>query len=644
MALRLNVRRGNNVFEVKHEKGLTVAAVKKLIQDQEQIPPDQQHLLLGNVELTEDQDLSRLKLGELHLVTQQDMSSCLNPAWKGADPAWEKSVRLALQLDQEEKARFQGTDEPGLGHQWYEQEQESLLLAQKLQEEEEAKEEEARQAEELSLQLIQKLLNGEQQADQPAVKTKQQEQLQQEQLQREQEAQEEEACLLFKEELQRKLFELEKEEQQQLEDAKDTEHSRAWEELQRSQQFELDNEDEKLRVQEDEKRFSKTQVARNRNEEAKEVEKEGLLLRKQDINKNLVQQLDTATALNARSQEAEMKLAAMRQQREQEQAKQDQVRAAVRAEVARQEAARLAALTRRPDPNLYMYPPGGVCMGGYMDATVTVRLAPFWVMSFVEPAVTSGGVNAHHATWNVSVNQQGKLRDQTGESRRYIKYDMLTTDSDALLRHFAMRTSNTFCVSLHDCETFFERALRKLGLEGQEITDMVAFCRPMMAVSEWTNITFVTTAIYDEMLALSIRPAPQQLIRVFAVLRNVPGWDASAKATLDSLPTPPLRNSSQFVAVEWGAANTSRWDAISSIMRAEVQEAEEAEQMRTLAEQNAQDAQSLRALREQNALSIQAVTSQEIALRNQEESLQSMRQAHANERAQFRSQRLYFGS
>eukprot|EP00457_Paulinella_chromatophora_P003442 gb/GEZN01003450.1/.p1 GENE.gb/GEZN01003450.1/~~gb/GEZN01003450.1/.p1 ORF type:complete len:653 (+),score=165.23 gb/GEZN01003450.1/:73-2031(+) len=650
MAMKLNVRRGNTVFEVKRKRGLTVADVKKLIQERERIPPDQQHLLFEAMELTEDQDVSVFKQGELHLVTRQDLSSCLDPAWNGGDPAWEKSVRLALRLEQEEKASFQDTTEPDLGHA-------SLLLAQRMQWEEETKDKETKRAEELSLQLIYKLLSDEQQETWTTIKAKQQEQqpeliykllndeqqetqtatkAKQQELQPERDEEGEEHLRAW-EELRKKVREQKANAKQQEE-----EHSRAWQELQRKQQFELDKVDEKLRVEEDKKGFYQTQVARNRNEEAKEAAKEELLSRKEEIDKNVSKQLDTASALNARSQQAERKLTLARQQQAQEQAKQQQVRAAVRAEVARQEAARLAALRARPDPNLYLYPPAADGQQGYMDATVQIKLAPFWVLSFVEPEVTSGGVNSHSATWKVEVNSKGKLRDQNGQARRFIKYDMLTLDADALLQGFALRSSNTFCVSVRDYQAFFERALRKLGLEGQEIRDMVAFCGPMMKVSEWTNVTFVSTSIYDKMVNLSIDPAPQQLIRVFAVLRNVPGWDATANATLDSLTTPPLRDPSKFVAVEWGAANASRWDAISSIKRAEVQEAEEAEHMRVLAEQNAQATQYLHVLRSQNALSVQSVRSQEVEVRRQEEGLRAMRQAHANERSQFRNQGLYF--
>eukprot|EP00808_Paulinella_micropora_P015180 g14013.t1 len=624
MATKLRTVKGNNIsLEVKLEKGLTVADVKKLISAREQIPPDQQHLWFNNVELKENQDVSSLRLGEIYLITQQDLSLVVaEPGCKFGDPAWEQTLRLAAQLEQEEAKHFQETHEA-------DQDEASLLLAQELQQAEDARVEEAKRDEELSLQFAKQLQQEEEVKQAEKLSLQFAKSVQKEgEVQGVQERQAER-----------------KEPAVQMEDAEEEEkYVQAWQELQRRQQFELDSEDEKLRVQEDQQRFHQTQVARNQDEADKLAAKNELLQRQEGLDQSLSLQLETAEALSERSQEAERKLDLARQAHAQELAEQEQVRAAVRAEIARQEQARLAAIRASSDPNLYLYPAADACsQGGYLPVSVKVKLAPYWVVSVAEPVVAAGGLNTSGATWNVSVNSQGKLRDQNGQPCRYIKYDMATLDSYTLQSKFGLHTSNTFCVSVRDYKAFFERALRRLGLEGDEISDMIAFCQPTMEVSEWTNITFLSASVYNELVDLSIRPAPQQVVRVFAVLRNVPGWDASAKATLDSLPTPPIRDDRKFVAVEWGATDASKWDAISSILRAKLKEEEDAARIRELEQQAAQDAERLRELRSRNNLSSQAVKQQERVLREREAALRSLKQSHANERASFRSQGLYFG-
>eukprot|EP00457_Paulinella_chromatophora_P003456 gb/GEZN01003464.1/.p1 GENE.gb/GEZN01003464.1/~~gb/GEZN01003464.1/.p1 ORF type:complete len:589 (-),score=148.36 gb/GEZN01003464.1/:371-2137(-) len=566
----------------------SAVSIKRMISEREDVPAGQQRLMFNG-----DGKLDR------------------------GDPAWEASVSLAEQLGEEVAHQEELLRAAKRARHASEA---SVLLAMQLQEEEEdalrKAAQRAKEETEGSLLFAQKLQDEEKQKEAARMT----------------EDKEKEAIRIAE------AAELNyRNEEEELE-------AKEWKALLQKQQFSNDDSEEKIRVEGDKERFHAIQVSRTQKERRKEEEKTSLTRLQENVDRDLTRLLEEGATLQARGQEAERQLAEKQQAQIQAAIQQEQVRAHVRAEAARQEAARLAALAMSRDPNLYLYPSTNMCAssaGGYVPVAVTIELSDEWVFSTAEPEVSFGGAGTRQATWKVGVNSVGKLRDKTGRTVSSIKYDMRDVDSSALLQRFQLRTSNTFCVSKRDHEEFFERAFRRLGLQGQEAADMLDCCRPIVQQTEWTNITFLTEDTYDELVGLSIRPVPHQVIRVFAVLRNVPGWDATAQGRLDALPTPDFRDPSQFLAVEWGAVDASTWDHISSAIRAKVREEAESAQIRELEDYARGDMERREMLMEQNSGLLQQVRAQENGVRQQDKAGKVQQARFAAEIEQFRRQGLY---
>eukprot|EP00808_Paulinella_micropora_P013809 g41089.t1 len=444
------------------------------------------------------------------------------------DPDLEASLSLAqrLQLEFDEEGKRQPTEptEPGASNSTDDLLEKSLILAAQLAEEEKQEAKRLVEDQKLALTLHEEEVAATK-AKQEAKKLQQQKAEQEAQKLQQQKAEQELAAQIKRAEEERYL------EQQ------NAERNKAVQLLVRQKAFELDDTEEKLRVAHDKERFQERQVALQCEEQERRTTHSNLERQQQQLDKAATQELAIGAQLHAQRVENERELMLKQQERARVAAELERDRQRAAEEARRQEAARLAALAARRDPNIYLYPSSGP---RFIPATVKVETSPEWVLSTAEPEVFAGGVGTRQAVWKVQANGSGRLRDGAGKACPSMKYDLRDLDSAALLRHFQLNSSNTFCVAAEDGQSFLERAGRRLGLEGQEIVDMVDYCLPILMKSAWTNITFVQRHIFDSLVKLSIHPSPRQVIRVLAVLRNVPRWESTASATLDSLPTPDL--------------------------------------------------------------------------------------------------------
>eukprot|EP00808_Paulinella_micropora_P003432 g32055.t1 len=557
------------------------------------------------------------------------------------DASLSLAQRLQLQFDEEGKRQPTEPTEPGAPNSTDDLLEKSLILAAQLAEEEKQEAKRLDEDQKLALTLYEEEVAASK-AKQEAQKLQQQKAEQEAQKLQQQKTEEELAAQI-------KLAEEERYLEQQ-----NAERNKAVQLLVRQKAFELDDTEEKLRVAHDKERFQERQVALQCEEQERRTTHSNLERQQQQLDKAATQELAIGAQLHAQRVENERELMLKQQERARVAAEleRDRQRAAEEArrqeaarlaaqraaeEARRREAARLAELSYWRDPNIYLYPSSGP---RFIPATVKVETSPEWVLSTADPEVFAGGVGTRQAVWKVQANGSGHLRDGAGKACPSIKYDLRDLNSTALLRHFQLNSSNTFCVAAEDGQSFLERAGRRLGLEGQEIADMVEYCLPILMKSAWTNITFVPRHIFDSLVKLSIRPSPRQVIRVLAVLRNVPRWESTASATLDSLPTPDLRDGASFVAVEWGAVDGSSWDPEGAATRDRLERAQQLHELQRKEQYIADDQIALRGLKAKNVQTQGTLQSQRIMLRAQEDLLSQERAAADRERSSYRSRGL----
>ncbi len=174
-------------------------------------------------------------------------------------------------------------------------------------------------------------------------------------------------------------------------------------------------------------------------------------------------------------------------------------------------------------PVIYLYPPTPI--------PVSVRVEPKGGMRKSDPP--------YHTGWNVLATPQGELTDQATGRR----YPYLFWEGRGDLYETPRRG---FVVAEQDVQAFLSRTLTQLGLNLKERTDFIEFWQPRMTDAPYYFITFLGTAVMNEIAPLTVSPKPDTLIRVlmdFHPLAHPVPVDGY------TIQTPTRRG---FTVVEWG--------------------------------------------------------------------------------------------
>ncbi len=132
-----------------------------------------------------------------------------------------------------------------------------------------------------------------------------------------------------------------------------------------------------------------------------------------------------------------------------------------------------------------------------------------------------------------------------GSHHKYLFWEGLHADP-----HVFDNLSDGFIVEKEHAAAFLDSTLTKLGLSEFEKNDFIVFWLPRIRDHDRTFVHFSVNADYDKIAKHHITPAPDQMIRVYMVIRPA---DAREICTPQHLPT-VSRLKSGFIAVEWGGS------------------------------------------------------------------------------------------
>ncbi len=151
-------------------------------------------------------------------------------------------------------------------------------------------------------------------------------------------------------------------------------------------------------------------------------------------------------------------------------------------------------------PVIYLYGYEGT------DATVKVSLSTGYLKTLYPTPASSSTSNA---TWNVSVQKDGTLKNLTNGLYRYLFWDGVIDADDG-----CWTFDKGFCVKGKDTQDFLEEELTKLGLSDQEKEDFITYWVPRMCDNSYNVISFQTKT-YSDKAKLTVEPAANSMIRVF---------------------------------------------------------------------------------------------------------------------------------
>lgn len=175
-------------------------------------------------------------------------------------------------------------------------------------------------------------------------------------------------------------------------------------------------------------------------------------------------------------------------------------------------------------PVIYLYP--------QRATQVSVQVTPKGGVTKSAPAYGDG--------WSVLATPRGELRTADGRRHRYLFWESGLTEKPQPL-------SEGFVVSRAELQGFLVRTVQQLGLNARETDDFMEFWWPRVSVKPYAAIRFVPRAEIDAAAPLSIKPAPDTVIRVLIDFRAL---DAPVELAPQTLEVAPARKG--FVVSEWG--------------------------------------------------------------------------------------------
>lgn len=176
-------------------------------------------------------------------------------------------------------------------------------------------------------------------------------------------------------------------------------------------------------------------------------------------------------------------------------------------------------------PVIYLYPE--------TTTNVSVTVTPNGGFKLTEPAYNKG--------WYVQAQPNGALYNYTDKK----SYPYLFWEGYALNY---LRPSQGFVVPQDKVETFLAEKLAAFGLIPQEYNEFIEFWAPKMQDAPYYFVTFMPQAEFDQYAPLTVKPAPDTIIRVFMdyeqLLRPIKVQPQIIKKT----------ERLGFTVVEWGGA------------------------------------------------------------------------------------------
>jgi len=198
-------------------------------------------------------------------------------------------------------------------------------------------------------------------------------------------------------------------------------------------------------------------------------------------------------------------------------------------------------------PNIYLYP----------EAETDVNV---W-LSFISPGRMTVSEPEYIEGWDVTVTPEGKitayepvyyLDPDTGEhwpvptrGEPAGEYDYLFYEGDVA---GPGQLDYGWVVAQEDVENFFLETLAAYGFAGREIEDFVDFWAPRLTDYPLYAVYPQAGADYDELVSMSVFPAPDSVLRVVFTIRGL--WEGAELAPTEPAIAPFERRG--FTVVEWG--------------------------------------------------------------------------------------------
>ena len=177
-------------------------------------------------------------------------------------------------------------------------------------------------------------------------------------------------------------------------------------------------------------------------------------------------------------------------------------------------------------PVLYLYPQTAL--------DVAVELAFEGQLSITYPAYDGG--------WNVRAYPNGHLINHADG----LEYSYLFWEGQS--EHAWWNLEEGYCVAGADTAVFLQKTLGELGLTPKEYNEFIVYWLPQMQDNPYNLIAFQWEE-YERIAPLTIKPAPDSMLRVFMVF--VP---LESPVDIKTPPERPAFSRDGFTVVEWGAS------------------------------------------------------------------------------------------
>jgi len=182
-------------------------------------------------------------------------------------------------------------------------------------------------------------------------------------------------------------------------------------------------------------------------------------------------------------------------------------------------------------PNIYLYP------AEETEVSVSLKFAGEGYITTTIPDYGDG--------WNVTITPDGRIDDE---------YDFLFYEGvvDAEAQH-----THGWLIVQEELESFFRVNLTAYGFRGQEIEDFVEFWVPRLTDKPMYVIYPQLNEDYDNLVALTVEPKPDHVLRLAYTIRGVDIFDGRLLAP--EMPTASFivpQEREGFWVTEWGVLLT----------------------------------------------------------------------------------------
>lgn len=156
------------------------------------------------------------------------------------------------------------------------------------------------------------------------------------------------------------------------------------------------------------------------------------------------------------------------------------------------------------------------------------------ILTFTYPEYNNG--------WDVTVLPSNKLVDKQGKTYSYLFWEAKSKEKFDI--------SKGFVVDREDYVEFFENKLFEIGLNDIEINDFITYWIPQCIEYPYLQVSFAMEE-YENSVELNITPKPDNILRVFVVLK---GLDNRVEIEKQDLSYYKDFSRDGFTVVEWGGS------------------------------------------------------------------------------------------